>query len=574
MALFPKTPGVYIEEIPRFPSSVAAVPTSVPVFIGYTAKAEKNGDLDALLNTPVRIESLLEFETIFGGAFQESFIATLAGPSIDIAVAKIELGVEKFRLYYHMLMYFGNGGGPCYIISVGDYGDLIADGPIIDGINKAEQVDEITMVVVPESIALSQSDRRDVYNAMLAHSAKMQDRFAIMDVEVITTGVNTIQNDADEFRDDTIGANNLSYGAAYYPSFKPSFPFSYLDTAVTITAIAPNLPLIIQAFNTKSLAVVNNGIVRKVTLTVNSPTIAANLEVTVSGFPMQSIAVPVAGPNQADAVALAGLINANTIINPHLTAIPPTGTSTVVTVIATSASTASNLISIVSTVPARLTMAPVDSGLTPDKILYNRIKSLVDDVAIELYPSAMMAGIYCAVDTSRGVWKAPANVGITLVDKLNRNVKDSNQENLNVDPTSGKSIDVIREFPGRGLLVWGARTLDGNSNEWRYINVRRTFLFIEDSCKKATMFSVFEPNDMNTWLRIKGMISSFLNTMWRDGALAGGKPEQAFFVKVGLGETMTSQDILEGRLIVQIGLAVVRPAEFIILQFEHKLQVS
>jgi uncharacterized protein len=86
------------------------------------------------------------------------------------------------------------------------------------------------------------------------------------------------------------------------------------------------------------------------------------------------------------------------------------------------------------------------------------------------------------------------------------------------------------------------------------------------------MFSVFEPNDKNTWLRIQGMISSFLTTIWRDGGLAGSKPEQAFYVKVGLGETMTAQDILEGRLIVQIGLAVVRPAEFIILQFEHKLQ--
>jgi uncharacterized protein len=94
----------------------------------------------------------------------------------------------------------------------------------------------------------------------------------------------------------------------------------------------------------------------------------------------------------------------------------------------------------------------------------------------------------------------------------------------------------------------------------------------EESCKKATMFSVFEPNDMNTWLRMKGMIGSFLNTLWRDGALAGAKPEDAFFVKVGLGETMTSQDILEGRMIVVIGMAAVRPAEFIILQYSHKLQ--
>jgi uncharacterized protein len=132
-----------------------------------------------------------------------------------------------------------------------------------------------------------------------------------------------------------------------------------------------------------------------------------------------------------------------------------------------------------------ISVSGVPTGLAPDKTLYNRIRTAVDAYAMELYPSAMMAGIYCAVDTARGVWKAPANVGVTLVDSLNRTVKDSDQENLNVDPTSGKSIDVIRTFPGRGDLVWGARTLDGNSNEWRYVSVRRTFLFIEDSCKKA-----------------------------------------------------------------------------------------
>jgi hypothetical protein len=149
---------------------------------------------------------------------------------------------------------------------------------------------------------------------------------------------------------------------------------------------------------------------------------------------------------------------------------------------------------------------------------------------------------------------------------------EEDQAYLNVDAGSGKSIDAIRNFTGRGILVWGARTLDGNSNEWRYINVRRLFIMAEESCKKATEFVVFEPNDKNTWIRVKGMISNFLTGLWRDGALAGDKPDQAFFVRVGIGETMTAQDILEGKMIVVIGMAAVRPAEFIILQFEHKLQ--
>ena len=123
-------------------------------------------------------------------------------------------------------------------------------------------------------------------------------------------------------------------------------------------------------------------------------------------------------------------------------------------------------------------------------------------------------------------------------------------------------------------MVWGARTLAGNDNEWRYINVRRLFIEIEQSVKRSTYWAVFEPNDANTWVKVRAMIENYLLLKWKDGALAGAKPADAFYVFCGLGTTMTAQDILEGRLIVQVGLAAVRPAEFIILQFFHKLQVS
>ncbi|MGB3464673.1 MAG: phage tail sheath C-terminal domain-containing protein [Cyclobacteriaceae bacterium] len=140
--------------------------------------------------------------------------------------------------------------------------------------------------------------------------------------------------------------------------------------------------------------------------------------------------------------------------------------------------------------------------------------------------------------------------------------------------TSGKSINVIRNFVGKGTLVWGARTLAGNDNEWRYVPVRRLYICVEESVKKATEIVVFEPNDANTWLRVKTMIENFLTTLWRDGALAGASTDEAFFVNIGLGKTMTAQDILEGKMNVEIGMAAVRPAEFIILKFSHKLQES
>ena len=148
------------------------------------------------------------------------------------------------------------------------------------------------------------------------------------------------------------------------------------------------------------------------------------------------------------------------------------------------------------------------------------------------------------------------------------------QDTLNVDDVAGKSINAIRAFTGKGTLVWGARTLDGNSSEWRYVSVRRFFIMVEESSKKATMPFVFEPNDANTWVKVRAMLENYLTVLWRQGALAGAKPEQAFFVKCGLGQTMTAQDILDGKLIIEIGMAAVRPAEFIIMRFAHKLQES
>jgi len=151
-------------------------------------------------------------------------------------------------------------------------------------------------------------------------------------------------------------------------------------------------------------------------------------------------------------------------------------------------------------------------------------------------------------------------------------ITNDQQEGLNVDPTGGKSVNAIRAFTGKGTLVWGARTLAGNDNEWRYVPVRRLFSMIEESSRKSTAFAVFEPNDLTTWLKVKGMIESFLYGLWEQGALAGSTPDAAYFVNVGLGKTMTAQDVLEGRMIVEIGAAAVRPAEFIILRFMHKLQ--
>ena len=191
-----------------------------------------------------------------------------------------------------------------------------------------------------------------------------------------------------------------------------------------------------------------------------------------------------------------------------------------------------------------------------------------------LPPSPAMAGIYALVDSARGVWKAPANVSVSMVNTPTVNISSEEQENLNVDVMAGKSINVIRPFIGIGTLVWGARTLDGNSQDWRYINVRRTLIMIEQSLKLASRTYVFEPNDSGTWSTMRTMVNSFLFGLWKVGALAGAAPEQAYDVQVGLGETMTPNDILDGIMRISVRVAIVRPAEFIVITFQQKQQES
>ena len=209
-----------------------------------------------------------------------------------------------------------------------------------------------------------------------------------------------------------------------------------------------------------------------------------------------------------------------------------------------------------------------------DSSVLNSVKTAFERKHVILPPSAAMAGVITNVDSTRGYWKAPANVTVKNVVSPTIILSDRQQDSLNIDVMAGKSVNVIRQFPGFGTMVWGARTMDGNSNEWRYVNVRRFFMVVEESIKKSINWAVFEPNTAQTWVLVQSMIENYLFLKWRDGALAGTKPEDAYYVKVGINKTMTPQDILEGKMIVEIGMAVARPAEFIILNFTQMMQKS
>ena len=461
----PNTPGVYIQEVSTFPPSVAEVATAIPAFIGYTQKGPAAAVKVAQINT------LLEYEQAFGKPKPTAFSTTATG-----AVQPLTSNVPDTPLWYAINLYFQNGGGRCYVVSVDNHDATPTAKGYQDGLKALEAEDEPTLIVMPGAVALAQADFNSVCQAALAHCRKLGDRFTILDVRAGDTGA---------FRDG-IGANDLLYGAAYHPYLKTALTHAYDEAAVTVEVAAP------------------------------------------------APAAPAAAAPAAAAPAAAAPAPA-------------------------------------APAPAAATTATLASLKASNTGLYNEIKKALGDQRVELPPSAAMAGIYARVDRDRGVWKAPANVSLSSVIGPTLQITSDQQELLNVDSTSGKSINAIRAFTGKGTMVWGARTLAGNDNEWRYINVRRLFIMIEESAKKATGFAVFEANDASTWLKVKGMLESYLYGLWEQGALQGAKPEAAFYVNVGLGKTMTAQDVLEGRMIVEIGIAAVRPAEFIVLKFSHKL---
>ena len=479
-----KTPGVYIKEKNAFGNSVVEAETAIPVFIGLTEKAQ-NGT-ESLTNKPVRISSMTEYEQYFGGPQVHRFNISVENeettgiPSVKCngKILQAKLDNAHCTLYYHLQLFFANGGSTCYIVSVGDYTTGTLDKDTVNNtvLPALKKEPEITLLVIPE--AVETDGYANFYTAMLSHCAA-NNRFAILDVP---------QNGKEEDFRTGVGSNFLAYGAAYYP---------WLET----TVLSDNDI---------------DGEVMKLDITKDFEVGNAQLD----DYIKEEIA-EIKKNNNDEPLHRNNLHNA-----------------------------------LMQNLPAY-------------KLLAKKIKDYLN----LLPPSAAMAGLYTMVDQTRGVWKAPANVSINYVSKPSAVITDRGQEDYNM-PMNGKAINIIRAFPGEGVKVWGARTLDGNSQDWRYINVRRTMSFLEISVKNAARAYVFEPNDANTWINMKCMIENFLRSVWKRGGLAGATPEEAFEVHVGLGDTMTGDDILEGILRITVLVAISHPAEFIEITFQQQMQKS
>ncbi|MDR5816414.1 MULTISPECIES: phage tail sheath C-terminal domain-containing protein [unclassified Caballeronia] len=185
----------------------------------------------------------------------------------------------------------------------------------------------------------------------------------------------------------------------------------------------------------------------------------------------------------------------------------------------------------------------------------------------DIAPSAVVAALYGQNDRTRGVWKAPANIALPASLKPKYQVTDD----LQAEYMSAPAINMIRTFRDQNPVIWGARTLD-ESDDWRYVSVRRLFLSVERDIRKAMNTLMFESNVPHTWEKARSAVTSYLRSIWQQGGLMGISEEEAFFVQIGKGVTMSDTDIAQGKMIMKIGLAASRPAEFIILQFTQNLE--
>jgi len=529
------TPGVQIQELNAFPNSVVPVATAVPAFIGYTARADYKGK--SYLKVAVEITSLQEFLLYFGALdlatdptgntplpnnqqYKPTFCVTpvgknstqpadITGPTGQGYYVQADPSTTYY-LYNSVRLFYLNGGGTCYIVSVGIWNSTPSFKPaalganllnsnvsaqdLQDGLEIVAQENDPTMIVIPDALLLSSGDNTKINGLVLAQCAKLMSRVGLFDLQGADDPDPTqyLNQVILPFRN-AIGLNGLNYGIAYYP---------FLKTAVMDAD-----------------------------------------EIDFNNFGGAAKLTPLLGSTPA-LQTLYGQMGAAKYGAP-----PPGATAPTVT--------------------------QVENALRNSSQFYSQLHDFVlNERANILPPSGAMAGAYTMVDDQKGVWHAPANISLVAVTDTTQKITDSMQGPLNVDATSGKSINVIRTFPGKGVVVWGARTLDGNSQDWRYINVRRTLIMLEQSLKLAAFSYVFEPNDENTWSLVTSMLNNFLTSLWAEGALVGPTAATAFSVNVGLGVTMTADDILNGIMRVAVKVAVSHPAEYIVITIQQQQQTA
>ena len=547
------SPGVYIEEYDNSSRTIEGVGTSIAGFVGLAEKGQTVG-------TPVFITSYRDFTKQFGKSLSE-----------------FEYGEYRY-LASSVEQFFANGGSLCYVSRVIPPDAVKATAT--KGILKVEAANEgkwgnkvqITLNTVTKKKMQIVGKNANFY------VAKSVDGFREGDLVVVGDEYNRISTIYDntvafenEFKTDIVDTSIVPETVVYL--VETDISVRYADEAENYTGVSFNMSnpnYIAYRLANSELIKVEVAALNKVSNPVEAILGSDNTSgmFMLEGGKDGSISKVTAGtfigedngPGKRTGITAFEEIN-----NVSMIAVPGVTIPEVIVALVNQCELQKNRFAVLD--------MPKDLYKVKDLLEY---RQMIDSTYAAMYhpwvqvfdrvsnkpefipPSGVMMGVYARTDATRGVHKAPANE-VVFSTGLNVNYTKAEQDILNP-----AGVNLIRTIPGQGIRVWGARTTSSNSN-FKYVNVRRLFIFVEESIKANTNWVVFEPNDANLWTRVQMTISNFLETLWRNGMLAGASASEAFFVEIG-PSTMSRDDIMNGRLVCNIGIAPSRPAEFVVFR--------
>ncbi len=526
-------PGVYIEEIERGPRPIEGVATSTAAFLGATERGPQ---------TPTFISSYNEYLRHFGDVFGENGDASY--------------------MPYSVKAFFDNGGRRCFIARIAGAGSSTAQaefGPVtVTATGPGAAYNRVEVQVLPGTTKRGRfPDDQD--DGDLGVSASIGFRLRVEYRQDQQSRVGPIRQDdlrpaptiIEDFDDLSLDPNSESYYAKRVNDQNSALVNLDVAAGTTIEDIIDG-----EGFPAKPLEGGSDG---------GEPALADFLgQVSIDGG---DPALP-EDPNEWTGLAALDLDQYREVAIVHA----PAASTLVAKAIVSHCEqnrfrfavidAAANQAAIAGIVP-RNEIADTQYGA-----YYYPWITISDPLSggrRNVPPGGAVCGIYALTDNTRGVYKAPANEIVAGAIDLEYDVSTGAQEVLNP-----RGVNALRRFPGRGIRVWGARTLSSDPL-WKYVNVRRLMIFLEASIFNSTQFAVFEPNNERLWDRVNQTVTLFLRDQWREGALLGAKEEEAFSVAIGR-QTMTEDDILNGRLIVEVGVAPVRPAEFVVFRVFQKTQ--
>lgn len=567
--------------------SVNSSSTAIPCFFGKTEKAieKRNNDLKGVFK---KIKSLNEYEKLFGKSDKANTVMEIDSKGLVVGSLSEEY---SNNMYYAVKHYFENGGGPCYIHSIGNYSESFGSNDYKSAINKLSSNDEITLLVLPDLSSLKNSNKQyEVYNHGLKKVAELGNKFVIIDAfQVLTNGKVDLSKSKSELRNNiSSNINEVQFGAAYFPYLQTTYQFDYDQASIKMNFSKEILS------RDKSIALLNgmdfkttkdifavyevikyfNNISADITSQkqgdieqrINSifyvlsereqELLKTNQIALFSSISKQSNSMKSEKSGIKDMAEMKKIIK---LLEDKILALYKSNVSKI------SRTNQSNYSQLEQTF-----LSKVDPSFLLS--LEPKLKKAFSDIPLHLPPSAAVAGVYVNVDKNRAVWKAPANVAVKSVVKPAVSIGESDLADFNIDPSTGKSINTIRYFDGKGSLVWGARTLAGNNENWKYVNVKRFVMTVENDCNQILQKHKEKLNDENTWVIVRAQIEAYLIDLWRKGGLQGTKASHAFYVKVGRESTMTPTDVTNGLLKVEIGLSAIRPQEFVVFRISEQFK--